>query len=121
MRILKLVILVLLLIFAIGYALVEYVRQDNRNKYHSTVKCEESELIYCKENFNIGISYIEFKQQLAQKNIKNPFEWNEKDTKQISLRDILGKCPESGRQYCGITFEFKKNNLTEIYAGYPCH
>lgn len=121
MKIFKLITLVLLLIFAIGYALVEYVRQDNSTKYHAMAKCEENELAYCKENFDIGISYTNFKRQLIQKNIKNPFEWDEKDIKLISIQNILEKCPESGRQYCGVTFEFKKKYLTEIYAGYPCH
>ncbi len=104
-----------------GYFIVEYIRKDNREKYHSTAECENAELVYSKEIFEIGITYSDFKKVLRQKNIKNFFEWKNENAQFMSLKNILKECPVSGRQYCGIIFEFENNTLTGIYPGYPCH
>ena len=114
-------LITLITITGIGYFIIEYVRKDNREKYQLTAECENSELNYCKEIFEIGISYSEFENLLEQKSIEIFFEWKNENTEFIELRNILKECQLSGRQYCGITFEFKKSKLIDIYAGYPCH
>lgn len=121
MKNMLIVLISLICVSGIGYLIIEYVRKDNKDKYHATAQCEKVELIYCKETFRKGISYSDFKKLLTKEMIEKSYEWKEGNTQLIELQNILKKCQISGRQYCGITFEFKKNNLTDIYSGYPCH
>ncbi|MDH7447621.1 hypothetical protein [Aquimarina sp. 2201CG14-23] len=117
----KLFLIIVVSIIGIGFFIVEYIRKDNSEKYHATAECENTELNYVKEIFKTGITHASFKKKLKQNSIEAFFEWENANTKFIALRDILKECPSSGRQYCGITFEFENNKLTDIYPGYPCH
>jgi len=56
---------------------------------------------------------------LKQEDIELFSDWNNNETKFVELRNVIKDCQISGRPYFGITFEFKNNILTEIYAGYP--
>lgn len=119
----KIILFLILLVCSIGagHLAIEYVRKDNSEKYHATAACEDAELNYCKETFEIGITYANFKKTLQQKDLEIFFSWEKEQTKFLELRHILKECPKSGRNYCGITFAFKNNTLDSIYSGNPCH
>lgn len=110
-----------LLITTNFFWLTDKYRSSNRVKYNMTYTCEQDELIYCLRTFNIGITYDDFKSRLDKNDHKISEEWTNENHQYVKVSDILYKCPDSGRPYCGILFDFNNNELAKIEIGYPCH
>jgi len=101
--------------------LIDKYKTIEKEKYDNTYDCEQSELIYCLNKFTIGITYNNFITIIKKEslNISNEVQIDKNQT--IEIRNILNKCPKSGRPYCGIVFSFENKKLTNIETGYPCH
>ena len=119
-KVLLISVFILFLSSNLFWCLKEY-RTINREAYYTTYDCEQKELIYSLRIFQIGISYVDFNTVLANSNLSFTKKWEKENELLIEVKNILSPCPISGRSYCGIHFEFKNRQLTNIKSGYPCH
>jgi len=94
---------------------------NSKNNYHINEVCELREYIYCSNTFEKGISFVEFEKIVNQESLSYNEIFKKKGEIKVYMKDILEKCPKSGRQYCGINFKFENYKLVSIESGYPCH
>lgn len=114
-------ILFCLLVISNSYWAIEKYRTTNREKYEATYDCETKELIFSLRTFPIGITLNEFKVIAKNNELEFREMWNKEERLFLEIRNMFFKCPQSGRPYCGITFQFEKDSLKQIEIGYPCH
>ena len=117
----SIIILILILLITNGLWWLYLESMKSKNDYHINEVCELREYIYCTETFKKGISFLEFEKIVKKENLSYNEILRKKDTIKVYMKDILEKCPKSGRQYCGINFKFENNKLITIKSGYPCH
>jgi len=87
-------ITIVLLILSNLYWIVDKYRTNNSINYEGTYTCELEEYNYCLQNFSIGMTLYDFRNQIKAKNLNFFMGWKHKNKEIIKLSDIDYECPE---------------------------